>query len=107
MINDGYLIPANTKKGELIFGIFTPSGLIFFGSGLAITLILLLVVGADETLKAILCLLPALISGFLVAIPIANYRNVYIFLKSMLDFYNKDQQVFKWKGWCYNAQSKK
>ena len=29
MINGGYLIPANTKKGQLIFGMFTGSDLIW------------------------------------------------------------------------------
>ena len=46
MINGGYLIPANTKKGQLIFGIFTTVDLMLFGTGVGISIILLLAIGA-------------------------------------------------------------
>lgn len=39
---NNYLIPANSKKSQLILGFFTPIDLILFGSGVGITLILLL-----------------------------------------------------------------
>ena len=34
-----YLIPANTKKGTLIFGLFREGDLIIFGIGIGITFI--------------------------------------------------------------------
>ena len=40
MINGGYLIPANTKKGQLIAGWFTPPDLILFITGVLISLVL-------------------------------------------------------------------
>ena len=52
MINGGYLIPANTKKGQLIFGMFTGSDLMLFGMGAFGSLVLLLTIGANETLNA-------------------------------------------------------
>ena len=54
MINGGYLIPANTKKGQLIFGMFTGSDLMLFGMGAFGSLILLLTIGANETLNAVI-----------------------------------------------------
>ena len=105
MINGGYLIPANTKKGQLILGMFTPPDLILFGCGVATSLILLLILGADESLKAIISLTPGLVCGFLV-MPVPNYRNVITFIKSMIDFY-EGQKIYKWRGWCFYEQSRK
>lgn len=106
MINGGYLIPANTKKGQLIAGWFTPPDLILFVTGISISLLLLLILGVDQTLRALIALAPGLICTFLV-IPIANYRNVRTFLKSMIDFYFNTQRQYTWKGWCANEQRKK
>ena len=105
MINGGYLIPANTKRGQLIFGMFTPPDLILFGCGVATSLILLLILGADESLRAIISLMPGLICGFLV-MPVPNYRNVITFFVSMINFYNS-QRIYKWRGWCFYEQSRK
>ena len=105
MINGGYLIPANTKKGQLIFGMFTPPDLILFGCGVATSLLLLLILGTDESIKAIIALMPGLICGFLV-MPVPNYRNVITFIRSMMDFYN-GQRIYEWRGWCFHEQSRK
>ena len=105
MINGGYLIPANTKRGQLIFGMFTPPDLILLSCGVATSLILLLILGTDETLSALIALMPGLICGFLV-MPVPNYRNVITFIVSMLDFYN-GQRIYKWRGWCFYEQSRK
>ena len=104
MINDGYLIPANTKSGQLIFGRFTMPDLILFGTGVGLTMLLLVTVGAQGTLEAIITLTPALVCSFLV-LPIPNYRNVITFIRSMIYFYT-NQRVYKWKGWCFYGQTK-
>lgn len=105
MINGGYLIPANTKRGQLIFGMFTPPDLILFGCGVIASLLLLLILGTDESLKSVIALMPGLICGFLV-MPVPNYRNVITFIVSMVDFYN-GQKIYKWRGWCFYEQSRK
>jgi len=104
-VNNQYLIPANTKNGQLIFGMFTPPDLILFGCGVATSLILLLILGADETLNAIISLIPGLICGFLV-MPIPNYRNVITFIRSMIEFYD-GQRIYHWRGWCFYEQTRK
>ena len=105
MINGGYLIPANTKKGQLILGIFTPPDLIVFGIGVALSLILLLILGADDTVGALVSISPGLFCGFLV-MPVPNYRNVLTFFTSMITFYS-GQKIYKWKGWSFYEQSRK
>ena len=104
MINGGYLMPANTKKGQLIFGIFTTVDLMLFGTGVGISIILLLAIGASETINAIVCLIPALVCGFLV-LPIPNYRNVRNFIVSAYQFLT-NQRIYKWRGWCLYEQAR-
>ena len=95
---DNYLIPANTKKSMLIFGLFTKFDLILFLVGIGLTLILLLVLPVEQIVVAILALLPALITGFLV-MPVPNYHNIRTLIMSAVDFYT-NQRKYKWKGWC-------
>lgn len=98
MINNGYLIPANTKKSMLIFGLFNKLDLIIFGSGIGLTLILLFALPIEQLTFAIVALAPALITGFLV-FPIPNYHNSLRFLISLYQ-YLTNRQKFIWKGWC-------
>lgn len=95
---NNYLIPANTKKSMLIFGLFTKFDLILFGTGVGLTIILLLILPIDILVMAILALLPALITGFLV-MPVPNYRNIRTLISSAISFYT-NQRKYKWKGWC-------
>ena len=46
-MNNNYLIPANSKKSQLILGFFTPLDLILFGSGCGLTVLLLIVLGIE------------------------------------------------------------
>ncbi len=93
-----YLIPANTKKGQLILGIFRPADLILFGTGILISLILLLVVPLESTLVTVLVLSPALVTGFLV-LPIPNYHNMLTVIVEVWEFLT-NRQKYVWKGWC-------
>ena len=99
-----YLIPANTKSGQLIFNIFRPFDLILAVSGITVSILLLLIISPSTFLSAILCLLPALICAFLV-IPVPNYHNILVVTTEMiLFFYNR--RNYKWKGWCYKDEYK-
>ena len=95
----GFLIPANSKKSLLYFGIFNTFDLILFGSGLAVTTLLLLILPVAEVAVAVIALLPALITGFLI-LPVPNYHNMLTILRSMIEFYTSRQR-YVWKGWCY------
>lgn len=94
-----YLIPANAKRGNLIFNIFRPIDLIIFGIGFGISMILIMFVPMNNLVITLLVLAPVLITGFLV-IPIPNYHNVLTVLLSIWK-YVRNQKIYKWKGWCF------
>ena len=104
IVDKTYLIPANTKKGQLIFSVFTPFDLILFSSGVGVSFILLTTVGAADILTTIIVLLPGLICGFLV-LPIPNYHNVLTVFTSMFTHYS-NQRKYKWRGWCFYESTK-
>lgn len=93
-----FLIPANSKKSMLIFGVFDMFDLILFGSGIGISIILLLLISPNTLLGAIVDIAPALITGFLV-MPIPNYHNMRTLIMDVYSFYTR-REKFIWKGWC-------
>ena len=93
-----FLIPANSKKSMLIFGAFTTFDLILFASGIAVTIVLLLIIAPNSLFTAILDLLPAVICSFLV-LPVPNYHNIRVIIQELYRFYTTRQR-FIWKGWC-------
>jgi hypothetical protein len=99
-MNNGYLIPANSKRGNLILNVFTYFDLILFGSGVGTTFLLILIVPMSNIFLTVVILLPALITALLVA-PIPNYHNVLTVLIALIRFYNR-RQNYIWKGWCIN-----
>ena len=100
-----YLIPANTKKGQLILGIFRPFDLILFGSGVLVTMILLALMPLTSTMMTIFVLSPAVITGFLV-MPVPYYHNILNIIVEMYEFLT-NRQTYRWKGWCYKNVQKK
>lgn len=96
---NNYLIPANSKKSMLIFGLFNQVDLIIFASGVGATLLLLLILPVSELIPAIIAIAPGLICGFLV-LPVPNYHNMRTVIKSIYTFYTT-RQKFIWKGWCF------
>lgn len=95
----GFLIPANSKRSMLIFGLFNKFDLILFCSGLGVSFILLLLLPLQSLWVALLAIAPGLITGFLV-IPVPNYHNILTVLKSIFEFFTNNQKYI-WKGWCY------
>ena len=93
-----YLIPANTKKGELILGIFRGFDLILFGVGILLTLILLVSMPMNDTMEVVLVILPAAICTFLI-IPVPNYHNMLTIILECYAFVT-NKQKYVWKGWC-------
>ena len=47
-----FLIPANAKKSMLIFGLFNTMDLIIFGSGIGLSLLLLILLPVEQLLYA-------------------------------------------------------
>ena len=102
---NNYLIPANTKRGSLILGLFRPIDLIIFGTGIFITLILLLITPLGSTMVTIMVLSPAIITGFLV-MPVRYYHNMLTIIIELYQFITT-RQTYKWKGWCWKSGKRK
>ena len=105
-MNNNYLIPANSKKSQLILGFFTPLDLILFGSGCGLTVLLLMLVRNADLTIMILILLPALVTGFLVT-PVLHYHNVLQFIINVISFIFNTRRYY-WRGWCvrYDSEDK-
>ena len=93
-----YLIPANSKKALMIFGLFNTFDLILFGSGLGVTMLLLVILPIADVTYAIIAIIPVCV-GALLVFPIPNYHNVLTVLANAIIFYTV-RQKFIWKGWC-------
>ena len=100
-----YLIPANTKRGQLILGIFRSFDLWLFGGGCLVTVILLAFLPLSSTAVTILILSPALISAFLV-MPVPYYHNMLNVIVEAYEFFT-NRQTYRWKGWCYKSVKRK
>lgn len=94
-----YLIPANSKKSMLLFGLFTVFDLILFLVGVGVSLLLLLILPIESFLFAIIALGPGVICAFLV-FPVPNYHNIRTVIKLGWEFYTT-RQKYIWRGWCY------
>ena len=102
---NGSLVPANTKKSLLVFGMFRPlPDLLILGGGVGLTIFLLLIFGNANTWILIGCCIPMLLAVALV-LPIPNYHSTLCAIQSILDFYN-GRRKFIWKGWCMRDEDK-
>lgn len=104
-MNGDYLIPANSKKSMLILGFFNWLDLVIFGSGIILSMILLIAIKSSNMLVMLLILSPGIISSFLV-LPVPNYHNVFTLIGNIRR-YMRIQKKYKWRGWCANGNSKK
>ena len=96
---NGYLVPANAKKGTLILTTFRPLDLIMFGVGAGVSLLLLMMIPSDNTIGVLISCLPVGITGLLV-VPIPNYHNVLCAIQSILRFF-MERRNYYWRGWCF------
>ena len=99
---NGFLIPANAKRGTLIFNIFRPEDLIIFGVGIAATLLMLILFQSSNIFMSIVAILPVCTTGLLV-FPIPNYHNVLCVIINVIHFY-RERRKYTWKGWCFYEQ---
>lgn len=97
-MGNNYLIPANTKKSQLILGFFTPTDLTIFIVGCVWSFIMLILVKTLSLGILILIMLPAFIATFLV-MPVPHYHNVFQLLTNIFNFFTNRRQYY-WKGWC-------
>lgn len=101
MNENNFLIPANSKKSQLILGYFTGFDLTIFLVGIAITVFLLITFKTDSLPVMIGFLSPAIIAVFLTA-PVPNYHNVMTFAANIYRFFTGRKKYY-WKGWCVSS----
>lgn len=99
-----YLIPANTKRGDLIFGLFRTIDLIILASGVSVTILFMLLVPLSSTKMVVFALTPAVVCGCLV-IPMPNYHNMLVIISEAIEFFTH-RQKYIWKGWCAISDEK-
>ena len=97
---NGFLIPANSKKSMLIFGLFRTLDLIILAVGVSITILLLLILDISKIGTTVLAVTPGALAIILV-FPVAHYHNVLTVILSIYKFFTSRQR-FIWKGWCYS-----
>ncbi len=93
-----YLIPANSKKSQLILGFFTPMDLAIFITGCVVTILGLVLFGDVGFIGLIVILLPLLISAFLI-MPVPHYHNILQLLINLIMYFTNRRHYY-WKGWC-------
>lgn len=94
-----YIIPANSKKSQLIFNVFRPIDL--FGillPGALLTVVFLFVFPGDSISAIVIKLAPVSLALFLV-MPIPFYHNVLVYLRELY-LYFSSQRRYYWRGWC-------
>ena len=95
---NGSLVPANTKKSMLIFGMLRPIDAIILGVGISISVILLIIFNNAGTIITLVSCIPMLVCLGLV-MPIPNYHNTLVALQSILRYY-QERRNYIWRGWC-------
>ena len=95
---NNYLIPANSKKSQLILGFFTPIDLVIFSIGVVFSVILLMLIKSDNIAVMLLLASPALVATFLVA-PVPHYHNVMTLIGNIYRFFTGRKKYY-WRGWC-------
>ena len=94
-----YIIPANSKKSQLIFNVFRPIDL--FGillPGALLTVLFLFIFPGDSISAIVIKLAPVSLALFLV-MPIPFYHNVLVYLREVYIYFSS-QRRFYWRGWC-------
>lgn len=103
-MNNQFLLPANSKKSALIFGLFTVTDLIIICVGGVFSLTMLFILKNPNLRELILAILPLLIGASLVY-PVPNYHNVLQLITNIVNFYTGRKKYY-WKGWCVKDETK-
>ena len=94
-----YIIPANSKKSQLIFNVFRPIDL--FGillPGALLTVLFLFIFPGDSISAIVIKLAPVSLALFLV-MPIPFYHNVLVYLRELYLYFSSQRRYYL-RGWC-------
>lgn len=99
-----YLIPANSKRSMLILGLFEPIDVIIFGSGIVLTIFLLLILPRETISDLLVIFSPTMVTGTMV-LPVPNHRNIWQLTANIYSFLS-NRRTYYWKGWSINYDEK-
>ena len=99
---NNYLIPANSKKGQLMFSIFRPIDLGVLIASAFISVMLMFIIEGEAFGILVIKLLP-LALGVLLVVPIPYYHNVLVFIEEAI-IYLMEQKQYSWKGRCARSE---
>lgn len=102
-MNQTFLVPANSKKQNLIFGFLLPVDMIIISVAIVTTFFLLMILPVTELWGVIVTLLPVVTGAFLV-FPIPNYHNSRILILEVYNFYFRSRRKYIWRGWCHQYE---
>lgn len=97
-----YLIPANSKKSQLILSMFRMIDIWIIIGGAIITLLLMFAIPGEAIYLLVIKLLP-LALALLLVVPLPEYHNVLVFLQEMI-LYMTSEKEYIWKGWCATSE---
>lgn len=103
--NNQFLIPANSKKSQLILSFFTPFDLVIFLTGVGISVLLLVLIKSNNLAVMLGLASPAIIAAFLVA-PVPNYHNVMTLIGNIYRYFTGRKKYY-WRGWCVGNGERK
>lgn len=103
--NNQFLIPANSKKSQLILSFFTPFDLVIFLTGVGISVLLLVLIKSNNLGVMIGLASPAILAAFLVA-PVPNYHNVMTLIGNIYKYFTGRRKYY-WRGWCVGNGERK
>ena len=95
---NNYLIPAKSKKSQLIFNVFRIIDLIILLTGAFITTMLMFIFKGDTVKELAIKLAPVGICLFLV-MPLPFYHNVLVYLQEVVIYFMNPRRYY-WRGWC-------
>ena len=104
-MNNQYLVPANTKRGQLIASMFRPVDLGILITGVLITFTILFILSDAASWIKLVGIFPGLVAVGLV-VPIPNYHNVLVCIGEIINYYSNNRN-YKWRGWCAVYESER
>lgn len=104
MVDQTFLVPANSKRSGLIWGFFKPLDLVIFVIGISLTFALLMLTSVNDIKSVVIIMLPVCMAGFLI-FPIPNYHNVRTFLIDLFNYF-RNRRKYIWRGWCYKYEQR-
>ena len=97
---NNYLIPSNSKRSMLIFGMFRPVDLGIFITGGVGTFLAILINNPQDLTDVFIDLIPLLFCTGMV-VPVPNQHNLWSLTVNVYSFLTK-QRNYRWRGWCTN-----